>query len=74
MVNKLRVRAAAARYGTNHKSKSISGTITGCNGRSCSRKWIVFSAALNKTNEFASQSLQISEAFQPSDSGNAATL
>lgn len=48
------VRAAASRYGTNHKTKRISGTITGCNGRGCSRKWIVLFAAFNKTKEFAS--------------------
>ena len=68
------VRAAAAQYGTNHKTKRISSTITGCNGRGRLKKWIVLFAAFNKTKEFASWSLQISKAYQPSDSGNAAPV
>ena len=55
------MRAASARYRINLKTKRVSGSITGSNGRGRSRKWVVFFPVFNNRKEFSSHSLAIEE-------------
>eukprot|EP00731_Ephydatia_muelleri_P033769 Em0037g33a len=58
-------RAAAALYGKNSKSKRVTGTIRGTNGRGRSRKCFFFPPILNKRTEFSSRSLEMVESGIP---------